>query len=339
MLDMTNKFMLVFAMAAMCLSLCFHVASAQEQDDKEDEFGIQLSEREDSIWEFGMRISCQGGDATGIVLTAPIPIPWAEQDIEFIDEIKTDNVGKISSKRLTNEAKMMVIKISRLRNGDSAEAVFRYKVRKSNILPPADTSKLKIAKKVPSKLKTFLKPSPFIESKHKKIRKIAEEIKQASAGLSDWDKVEAIYTWVRENIEYEFDTQNFTCLEALEQGHGDCGELSSLFIAICRAQGIPARLVWIPGHAYPEFFMEDEDGNGHWFPCQAAGARLEFGEMAEARPILQKGDRFRLPLEREPQAYVKPTAFAADDGVGALRIEEWINRKVETVNEEDAAKN
>jgi len=74
-------------------------------------------------------------------------------------------------------------------------------------------------------------------------------------------------------------------------------ELTSLFIAICRAANIPARTVWVPGHCYPEFYLVDEKDEGHWFPCQAAGSEA-FGGIPEHRPILQKGDNFRPPYNR-----------------------------------------
>ena len=85
-------------------------------------------------------------------------------------------------------------------------------------------------------------------------------------------------------------------LAALKDGTGDCEELTSLFIAICRAADVPARTVWVPGHCYPEFYLLDEKGEGHWFPCQAAGTR-EFGGITETRPVLQKGDNIRPPIK------------------------------------------
>jgi hypothetical protein len=72
---------------------------------------------------------------------------------------------------------------------------------------------------------------------------------------------------------------------------------------MCRINDVPARTVWIPGHCYPEFYLVDADGTGHWFPCQVAGTRA-FGNMPEHRPILQKGDNFRVPEFRERQRYV-----------------------------------
>jgi hypothetical protein len=108
-----------------------------------------------------------------------------------------------------------------------------------------------------------------------------------------WQLVEAMYDWVRDNIQYK-DGPFKGAMDALKVGHGDCEELSSLFIALCRSSGIPARTVWVPGHCYAEFYLTDAAGNGYWFPCQAAGSR-DFGGIAEHRPILQKGDNFSDP--------------------------------------------
>src|SRR5262249_39656437 len=103
-----------------------------------------------------------------------------------------------------------------------------------------------------------------------------------------------------------------------EEGTGDCEDISSLFIAMCRASEIPARTVWVPGHCFPEFYLEDKQGNGYWIPCQAAGDRA-FGGIGELRPILQKGDNFRVPEERERQRYVAEH-FRAADAKGAPSV-------------------
>ena len=114
---------------------------------------------------------------------------------------------------------------------------------------------------------------------------------------------------MRANVEYRFDTQIKGARQALDDRYGDCEELTSLFVAMCRVAKIPARAVWVPGHCYPEFYLEDEVGQGHWFPCQAAGSRA-FGDMPEARPILQKGDNIRVPGSRQPQRYVQESLTA-----------------------------
>ena len=174
---------------------------------------------------------------------------------------------------------------------------------------------------LPPDLRPYLGVSPSIETTHVEIKRLAGEIAQEAT--TDWDKVKAIYDWVRANVRYEFDAELKGALTALRAGHGDCEELTSLFIALCRANGIPARSVWIPGHCYPEFYLQTPDGRGRWFPCQAAGAE-EFGSMHEARPILQKGDNFRVPGEAAAKRYVAET-FRAQNAVANPRVE-WVRK-------------
>ena len=76
-----------------------------------------------------------------------------------------------------------------------------------------------------------------------------------------------------------------------------------LFIAMCRAKKIPARTVWVPDHCYAEFYLMAKNNQGYWLPCQVAGTR-QFGEMEEYKPILQKGDRFKVPEKRSVQRYL-----------------------------------
>ena len=73
----------------------------------------------------------------------------------------------------------------------------------------------------------------------------------------------------------------------------------------------PARTVWVHSHDYPEFYLVDKQGKGHWIPAQVLGPAW-FGEMAEYRPIFQKGDRFYDPLKREYVRYVPQTVKGAD---------------------------
>ncbi len=303
--------------------------SALHQDTRESASpppsnGVKFVDPEDLDWEIGVRITANG-NASGITATAPIPVDWPEQQVEIVSQHKSDPVGRISIKNLTNDSRQMLCKINRLESGQVAEAVVRLRITKSHIAAPADPSQLKFATTVPSRLKQYLRPSPFIESQDPRIRKIAAEIGVAE-GLTDWQRVESIYQWVRENVEYKFDTQIHSCLEAIDSGHGDCEELSSLFIAICRAKGIPARAVWIPGHTYPEFYLTDDAGNDHWIPCQAAGT-YQFGAMTESRPILQKGDRFKLPGNPQPLRYIQPV-LVAKDAAGSLGFE-FINREAD----------
>ena len=260
-------------------------------------------------WEFGVEVEATG-PVRGITVTVPVPIEWPEQKLKELPIEKSENVGRISFKNLGEGCRQMIVRIPSMRAGETARALFVVEVEKSLIVGPGDPSEFVFCKKVPKEVRQYLLPSPFIESRDRRIIKLAKSI-DIDDTASAWDQVETIFRFVRDKLEYRFDTEIHSCLDALESGHGDCEELSSLFIAICRARGIPARAVWIPEHTYPEFYLEDKDGNGHWIPCQAAG-QYEFGSMTEYRPILQKGDRFRVRGHRKSMRYVQPTLIAKD---------------------------
>jgi len=273
----------------------------------------------ESVWRFGMKIN-SSGTATGIFATSPVPIECPEQTLELIEEERLGRVGQIKLIPLKPNGRQMMFKIDRMQPDEEALAAANFRITKRDITAPTETDGFEFATKPRGKLRSYLGESPYIETKADQVIALAQKLQKENAELSAWEQVEAIYVWVRVNIEYKFDKQIHTCIEALDSGEGDCEELSSLFIAICRAQNIPARAVWIPGHTYPEFYLEDEAGKGHWFPCQAAGT-YQFGSMSEQRPILQKGDRFKVSGQRELVRYAQPT-LKCKDASGGIKIEQ-----------------
>ena len=265
--------------------------SEKKPNEIEAEQGQAIQDRNTSYWRFGIEIT-NSGQARGIVATSPIPIDCPEQTVELIQEEFGDGVKGVKLKPLKPLARQMVFKIASLGPSRGGTTALTFKITKRPILLPDAPSRFVFDPKPRGSLKKdFLGPSPFIESKHERIVSIAETLAKTHAKKSAWNQVEAIYDWVRKEVEYKFDKQIHSCIDALDSGTGDCEELSSLFIAICRARDIPARAVWIPGHTYPEFYLLDEKGDGHWFPCQAAGSR-QFGQMNERRPVLQGKKNF-----------------------------------------------
>jgi hypothetical protein len=275
----------------------------------DDSRGIRLVEPTTSKWRFGVIVKAPGGPLTGIRATLPVPMNWPEQTVKKVNEEKSSNVGGITYKSLDGGVMQMLVSIPRLAMGEEASAVATFEVNKSRIEAPDETEIYQIPKPSPD-LGKFLSPSPFIESKDPKIQSLATKL--VADQQQAWDKTAAIFDWVRANVKYEFAEQIKPATAALKDGQGDCEELSSLVVALCRASKIPARAVWVPGHTYPEFYLVDDQGKGHWFPCQAAGKERQFGGMSEVRPILQKGDNFTVPGERIPQRYVKQSLSAKD---------------------------
>jgi transglutaminase-like putative cysteine protease len=231
-------------------------------------------------------------------------------------------------------AKLIVVNVGQLAAGEEAHVIIKMIIEKSDLAAPASPREFVFAKKTLGKMKVYLRSSPLIESSDKAIRKLAEELPIDSSAPA-WDQIEIIYRWVRDNIKYRFEETNRSCLEALKSKEGDCGEMTGLFIALCRARGIPARAVWVPQHTYPEFYLEDADGNGHWFPCQLAGP-YQFGEMIEPSPILQKGDNFRIPGLPRAHRYVQPTVAA--DG-GPVQLQSIMRRVDKSAGDSDPGEN
>ena len=282
----------------LSVALCLIAPAAIAEEAR----GIRLGEQSVSTWRFGVVVRAANGPVTGIVATLPVPMDWPEQQVKLVSEEKSANVGRVSFRTLDGGVKQMLVSIPKLNPGDEATAIATYEITKREILEPAETSGYAHPAKSSRELSMFLLPSPFIESTDPKIKSLGAELTE---GKNGWDRPAAVFDWVRANVKYEFAEQIKPAVDALQDRQGDCEELSSLVIALCRSSKVPARAVWVPGHCYPEFYLTDEAGQGHWFPCQAAGDQRQFGSMSEERPILQKGDNFKVPEERGPQRYVK----------------------------------
>ena len=285
---------------AIILLLPVTDVDAQFTDEAPSPASAQLVRKEVVQLQVGIIVRSTGSPLKGVEGTMPIPVDWPEQKVKVINEEASSEVRRISYDMVGDTVKRMVVQIPFIRAGESAQAMVTFECTRYHIVAPEETSQYKIPKKVTPKIRKYLGPSPSIETKNGKIRKLAREITRDVQG--DWAKVEAIYDWVRNHVEYKNGPLK-GAYQALKDGDGDCEELSSLFIAFCRVNGIPARTVWVPGHCYPEFYLDDAEGEGHWFPCQAAGTRA-FGSMPEYRPILQKGDNFRVPEKKGRQRYV-----------------------------------
>ena len=245
-----------------------------------------------------MIIRAEGGAFKGVVGTITVPMDWPdEQQVHVVKQELSPGVV-LGHSTIDGVARQMIVKVPNLAADATAQAVLTFEVKRHRVLPPEETADFVVptAKRSDRRFAVYLGPSPLIESTEPQIVEIARQI--GSDKKEAWAKVEAIYDWVRGKIEFQDNRGHGveSTLTTLREGKGDCDEMSSLFIALCRASGVPARLVRLPGHCYPEFYLADRQGAGRWFPCQAAGTRA-FGGMPDPRPILQKGDNV---LANEP---------------------------------------
>lgn len=88
----------------------------------------------------------------------------------------------------------------------------------------------------------YLQPEPGVESDSKVIINLAQVL---TAGCStQLDKANKLFEYVNANLEYKrVEQDRHSAVETLRIGKGVCEDFSLVFIALCRASGIPARLV------------------------------------------------------------------------------------------------
>jgi transglutaminase-like putative cysteine protease len=94
-------------------------------------------------------------------------------------------------------------------------------------------------------LRLFLSPAEFIDSDHQSVRAKAQAV--AGALTDPVQKVRALYGAVRDEIRYDpyidyTDPETYRASSVLAAGHAFCVGKASLYVALCRAVGIPARL-------------------------------------------------------------------------------------------------
>jgi transglutaminase-like putative cysteine protease len=283
------------AMLTIALLSCATVSHAQFLEE-DDSVGVQYGEYVVQRWKAGVEFTAGRAGCRGVIATVPIPANWPEQRVRLVEE-DTSSGTRLTYRNLPPGVRQMMVANPSVPSGQSFHSLITVEVARAEQIPPEDTTPFVIptSRTLPSQARSFLRPSPFIESTHSRMRTIYNET--TSEYESAWDKVSAIYDYVRDNVEYKDEQQSVKgAVAALNDGYGDCEDMTSLFIAICRAGDVPARTVWVDGHCYPEFLLLDDEENPHWFPCQVAGS-YAFGGMPDLRIILQKGDLFRTPEE------------------------------------------
>ena len=281
--------------------------NGQQPEEAATTQGIEMFAPRKMEMQFGMRFFSNDNYCTNMHATSPFPLNWPEQKVTVTrSQIPQGGVWAFRDLPVGAKqnalARQLVMDIAGLGPNNQLDLLVNVEIEKSFINAPADTSVFVIPKKTGTELRFFVgRGSPYIDHELGEVKRVAKQIASDNPENA-WTHVERIYDWVRENVEYRNGPIRHM-KDTLKDKKGDCEEMTGLFVALCRASNIPARCVWIPEHCYPEFYLEDPQGEGHWFPCQVAGDR-QFGQMHDYRPILQKGDRFKVPEETAPLRYV-----------------------------------
>lgn len=270
-------------------------------------------------YQAGMILTAQGGGVKNILGTLTVPCDWPGQQRVEIAEQELPPGATVAFRKIEDVGRQMVIRIPSIAPGAEVRAVVTYAVEPLRTPPPEDVERFTMpdAARLERSVALHLTPSPWIESDQPEVRKTAREV--TARATRAWEKVQAIHAWVHEHVKFQGNAGKAqSVVETLHEGIGDCDEIHSLVVAMCRAMQIPARLVRVPGHCYYEFYLLDGEGIGHWLASDASRFPSLTAENRWLGVILQKGDKTVVP---DPKSKRKiKDRFLADTVVGLPQI-------------------
>jgi hypothetical protein len=262
--------------------------------------GLTYSDPVTVKWKVGVKISAGPTDAQNVYIAIPVPSNWPEQEVNVDSEEMPPSVGSVAYANLKGGLRRQLIKIPVLRARETMELTTIFKVSTHQIHAPPNPSRFIKADSKLAEAEVYLEKTRYISFHNSKIR---EQISTLVAEKKEaWKEVEAIYDWVRNNIDQK-EMPNTDTLKTFRKKEGSEEDKVALFVAMCRSHKIPARIVWVDGGCYAEFMLVDSQARPHWFPCNVSGIR-EFGSISEPRIVLQKGENFKVPEKKERQKFV-----------------------------------
>ena len=149
----------------------------------------------------------------------------------------------------------------------------------------------KRAGKVEGELRSFLEPSPYVQSDSEKIQRLSREI--VGEEQDRWKAAKRLERWVFKNVRAKnLDTGFASASEVLDTRTGDCTEHAVLLAALARAAGVPARLRagllyhrrFFVGHMWTEVHC------GEWVPLDATLGKGRVGADHIALATSSPGD-------------------------------------------------
>ena len=142
----------------------------------------------------------------------------------------------------------------------------------------------------------YLTAEKYIQSNHSDIERAAKNIKEPiylftpDQTKRQLDLVKKIFNFVVRTLSYAgYNPVDRGAVEGLRAKRGDCSEYSDLFVALCRAKGIPARTAEgfttesssVPKHSWAEVFIT---GLG-WVPFDPTFADFKAASFEKMKPI------------------------------------------------------
>lgn len=300
---MTNKHFTF--LCGLCVSLAISSSLLGQVDsestDSDSGKGPRYGEAVVEYYQVGLKILAIGGNCNGFMATVPVPGDWYDQEVKLVDEDFSTHIGKVKYRVMDHGIRQMVVSIPRVPKDTEARALLTFEVKTRVVLPPKDPSILREPKRVGRDIKLHTNPSPYINNRSSAIRRKVKELVADKENV--WQEIEAIYDYVHKQVGIQSAGKMVGSEATLRNESGIAEDKVNLFVAMVRSHGIPCRIVWVRQHFYAEFYLQDDDGEGYWFPCELVGNR-DFGSFSKPRPILQRGDSIKVPEKKERQRFV-----------------------------------
>ncbi len=224
-----------------------------------------------TLWgRYGLDVSWTRTSATPSSVTFWVPVP-ASTDFQRVGSAPTDLI------QLVSERFGQPIGVRTLTPGNrdalrqeatTATLAFSSRINRNRLI--------ELGRSWAPDMEEWLQPEALVEVNRREIRSWASSVlARVSPAASTVERAEALYRSILERCSYTYRPGlSASALTMARTRRGDCGGLSSLFVALCRASEIPARAVggfslgtnqW---HVWAEFYV----AGGGWVPVDPAFA-------------------------------------------------------------------
>ncbi|MDR3327127.1 MAG: transglutaminase-like domain-containing protein [Prevotellaceae bacterium] len=292
------------------------ITKSQTPDIKQFIFSFQLRVKPDAVPD-GEIIRCW--------------LPYPRQDIEYQQNIKLISIN--SGKYIINQNSCHSTIYIEKEAEKNEEVFFEVKYSFEVMCCCAKRHNARRQRLLPDKL-------PFISEQPPHIV-FSEHLKNLSSQIignepNQYLKAKKIFTWISQNIVWaaarEYPTIENIPEYVLTCKHGDCGQVTLLFITLCRLNGIPAR--WLSGfmlhpnyenlHDWAEIFIE---GKG-WLPVDVSFGLQNWAENEDLKYFyFGNMDAYRLIINNGISGELLPAKiFPRSETIDFQRGEvEWKN--------------
>lgn len=189
--------------------------------------------------EIAVSINNRGTRARAIRIKLPVP---AEQGLPAYEKVTAGSKSTGQARVALDGRGQAVISLDSLEASDSLTISLRYHIEARPITHRLPWFQRREWPELPDPVKKFLVPSPGIESDAAEIAALAHEA--VGRRRDPVFQAKALYAATNRALTYDPDAGIASAREALKYRRARCEGYARLYAALCRAVGIPARLVY-----------------------------------------------------------------------------------------------